>query len=196
MSHKEQIRELKEVNETINDYDSLIKYLEWKKSKFSGEIFNELTFDIKYLGECLALLINLKENKVFVPICSNIDHELAYNYCVLVDSNIKDTYRAKKNNLNNTDEVVVVYDSNSSKGRVNYNLTYQFLLDEYGIDKGNYNGHVDKSNFDNRPYIKDFISFLAENQINKEMKFTYHDMLECLREYISLDKNKRKKLKM
>ena len=195
MSHKDQIKELKEVNEIIKDYESLLKYLEWKKSKFSDEILKDVTFDIKDLSECLALLINLKENRTFVPISSNVDHELAYNYCVLVDAKIKDAYKAKKNNLKNTDDVVVVYDSNLNKGKVNYSLTYQFLLDEYGIDKNSYNGHVDKSNFDNRPYIKDFISLLAENQINKEMKFTYHDMLECLRQYLSLDKNKQKKLK-
>ena len=79
----------------------------------------------------------------------------------------------------------------SLKGSDNYYmLTFQFLVDNYLVY---YKNGVSNNYFEDYSYIKDFISYLAELQINNNKHLTYDEMVEALSDFVK-DKPKTKEL--
>lgn len=166
-----------------------------KSNKLDNILFKPID-----LIKVLEQLVSIKENKKYVAMTDFVwdEYNRIFQYAVLCDASDKDYkehYILKLNELNSP-KYIVVYNKARVSNVMLYRtrMTYRFLLDKYHIENFIFPISCQNMEFENYIYIKDFICYLAELQINNNKYLTYDEMVESLSKFLNKN-SKIKKLK-
>lgn len=89
------------------------------------------------------------------------------------------------------DKITGYYDLNDLQENIR-SITFSFLLNKYDITNS-YCGRYARTNFDEYPYVQDFITYLFNLQIQKNGEsLTYEEMSNAYEDFLALEKNKTK----
>ena len=153
----------KEIEQTSKKLDEL-KSL--KKELYENVILKGISFVPYDLAYTIRYLVRLKEGKEYIReegTCYVDDKEKQYLILRrLSSSNNPNIY------LNQPDNIKIFFDRYTISQTLSLDcpsLTFKHLLEKYNVKDGKWVGSINSSEFEYHPYVKDFITYLSDLQI-------------------------------
>ena len=166
MKSDEIIREIKYRNKEIERISKELDKLKNEKKELYIIILKGISFVPYDLADAISYLVRIKEGIRYIPeegtyFLGNKE----YRYLKLCREN-----HSKNPNiyLNQPDNINIFFDRYTVSPTLSLDhdsLTFEHLIDKYNIDEKQWIGSINFSEFEAHPYIKEFITYLAEWQI-------------------------------
>ena len=165
------MHEIKYRNNRIEQLEKELSKLQNEKKDLTEIILKSISFVPNDLADAISYLVRTKEGKKYSPIEGTwFVGSKEMRYLVLCD---------EKQSVNpniylcEPETIKIFFDryTISQSLSLDYNsLTFEHLLEKYNIDSEQWVRSINFSEFECHPYIKDFISYLAELQIENNGK--------------------------
>lgn len=176
MKSEELVNSLKKTRLEISELEKRLKIIKDEEVKINHKLKVGIMFRPNEMMRIISYLMSIKTGNIYVPKIDYYAQDRSYLGYLIDDNGYK----------------IKIYYIDASRREYldeNYLLSYQFLKDKYFVNINNF----EINNFDDYQYIKEFIYFLAECQIDKEKHLTYDEMIEALSDFVK-DKPKTKEL--
>ena len=198
--NKEELLNLKEKythrKSTIKNDIPAIKL---EDEEFDLFLINCISFKPSEIAKILCLLIFSYENKEYIPL-SETSTDNNYKYLTLIPYK---EYKEKGSlSFKSYNDKISLYSLKNKPNNANidneYSFTFEHLLTEFNLKHKNLFDkylHVFLWQFMERPYVRHFISHLADLQLANEGKhLTEEEMVNSISDFINLEKAKKKSL--
>ena len=171
MKSDEIIREIEYREKKIAQISKEVDKLKNEKKELYEIILKAISFVPYDLAEAIIYLVHTKEGKQYIPEEGTYFHDSKeYRYLILCRENHSNNPNIY---LNQPDNINIFFDRYTVSPTLSLNhnsLTFEHLIEKYNIDKKQWIGSINFSEFESHPYIKDFITYLAEWQIENNGK--------------------------
>ena len=202
MNKVELIEKIQQNKDETKKLTENLEGLKKEKEKLNDILEKGLTFPSLDITRIIGYLLTIYENKLYIPIYGyyyDSGKQYDYKYLVPVDDfaalenkekYFKHGWRARYNN-----QLVIVSEKHDSfqgiDGNNGHRLTFSHLLEEYGTN--DVNERVCIENFNDYPYIKEFVSIVASMQIEQNGKrLDKGELWMAMSDFINLQKDKPK----
>ena len=143
-------------------------------------VYPRMLFESTYIGIAPEENIKKNNNNLDSFFTKKLGYEIYEKDGRIIEPN-KDCY----------DKITGYYDLNDLQGKTRL-ITFGFLLEKYGITRF-YCGRYVHTNFDEYPYVQDFIVYLFNLQIQKNGELlTYEEISNAYDDLIALEETKTK----
>ena len=187
MTKDELIKELKTNNDRLKSIRYQLQEEEEAEKKLRKVLIDGISFDALLISKIISYLLSSFESKLYIPI-NAFRYDLGKPYCYLTIIPINE-YNGEdsKGTRIKSDNQIKIYEE-ATAIKASKNITFNHLLEEYLEGKKDTRDNVFYciDNFDDYPYIKEFISKLAEMQIiNNGKHLTEQELLVVLSSFIN-----------
>lgn len=198
--NKEELLKLKEnYTHRKSNIKNDIQAIKLEDEEFDLFLINSISFKPSEIAKIICLLIFSLENKEYIPL-KEISSDNMYKYLTLIP--YKEYKEKGLSNFKSYNDKISLYSLKNNQNNANidneYSFTFEHLLAEYNLKHKNLNDkylHVFLWQFMERPYVRHFISILAELQAkNNGEHLTEEEMLNVMSDFINLEKEKKKEL--
>ena len=143
-------------------------------------VYPRMLFESTYIGIAPEENIKKNNNNLDSFFTKKLGYEIYEKDGRIIEPN-KDCY----------DKITGYYDLNDLQGKTRL-ITFGFLLEKYDITRF-YCGRCVHTNFDEYPYVQDFIVYLFNLQIQKNGELlTYEEISNAYDDFLALEENKPK----
>ena len=182
------IKEIEYINKTTERISKRLEKLYWKKYALYSIIEKGISFVPYDLADAISYLVRIKEGKNYIRRESRyFEANKEQQYLILCDENES---RNPNVYLSNPDNISIFSDRYSVTASLSLNhnsLTFKHLLEKYSFQEDKWVGSINSSEFEKHPYIKDFITYIAELQLENDGKIlSKQEMFNAVRQFIAI----------
>lgn len=191
MKAEELLNVLNEKKNRLQEIDNEVKEINYDMEKLKDILIKGTSFVPDMLAYSISYLVYAKEGKIYIPVKGNYNMR---NYLMLVNT---DELEADIKPLNEYSDVIPIYNTNEGLDRFStQSMTFVHLRKMFNMDVNMISKYKIDANiysYDEREYIKDFVTDLAILQIEKDGKpLTLAETIIALFDFIKLKEEKPK----
>ncbi len=189
-----------------------LKQLLTKKEELEGElkkvdtkinkVVNLMSFNISNITNILTLLITNKEGETYTPLFLEEKNNQVTNklsFLIVRANSLDDAYH--KHHIDKTIDIgSVIYRQYGRIGKHAFNpykanITFRYLLDKNGINIVQNKNMLCEYNFNDYPYVYEFLDYLFSLQLENNIQLTSDEMEMAMNDFIKGKNNFKARIK-